>query len=151
MLFGWGLHRVEAGLLIIIFYVLFIYLFLCFIYLFIFMFYLFIYLFIYFLASTRSEFPLRGVSIYVLVFVNLFIYLLIYLGAPWRVHFWYSCMLMACNFINNEILQAFTGLLSVGECIPSKNNGSRLFLLEMNFTMDIKYISSSFHHAFMLQ
>ena len=30
---------------------------------------------------------------------------------------------MACNFINNEMLCAFTGLPSVGECISSKNNG----------------------------
>ena len=67
----------EAGLLFIIFYVLFIYLFLRFIYLFIYIVFFFV-----FFASTRSEFLLRGVSIYILVFVNLFIYLLIYLGAP---------------------------------------------------------------------
>ena len=35
----------------------------------------------------RSEFLLRGVSIYILVFVNLFIYLLIYLGVPWGSSF----------------------------------------------------------------
>ena len=60
-------------------------------------------------------------------------------------------MLMACNFINNEILCAFTGVVCEGECISGKNNGSPLFLLEMNFTMDIRYFSSCFHHAFMLQ
>ena len=91
--------------------------FLCFIYLF-----FYIAFFFFFLASIRSEFLLRGVSIYILVFVNLFIYLFIW-GHRGGVHFWYSCMLMACNFINNEILCAFTGLLSVGECISSKNNG----------------------------
>ena len=67
ILFCWGLHCVKAGLLFIIFYVLFIYLFVCFI----------------FSVSTWSELLLRGVSIYILVFVNLFIHLLIYLGAPW--------------------------------------------------------------------
>ena len=57
------------------------------------MFYLFIYLYCflfyyyYFLASIRSEFLLRGVSIYILLFVNLFIYLLIYLGALWGSSF----------------------------------------------------------------
>ena len=53
------------------------------------MFYLFIYivLFLIFLASVRSEFLLRSVPIYILVFVNLFIYLLIYLEAPWRSSF----------------------------------------------------------------
>ena len=66
----------EAGLLFIIFYVLFIYIFI-----------LFSFLFFFFLASIRSEFLLRGVSIYILVFVNLFIYLLIYLGAPWGSSF----------------------------------------------------------------
>ena len=78
ILFCWGLHCVKAGLLFIIFYVLFIYLFVCFIYLFI-----YIVLFLIFLVSTWSELLLRGVSIYILVFVNLFIHLLIYLGAPW--------------------------------------------------------------------
>ena len=43
--------------------------------------------FLFFLASIRSEFLLRGVSIYILVFVNLFIYLLTYLGAPWGSSF----------------------------------------------------------------
>ena len=55
---------------------------LCFIYLFI-----YIFLFFGFLASIRSEFLLRSVSIYILVFVNLFIYLLIYMGAPWGSSF----------------------------------------------------------------
>ena len=60
----------EAGLLFLIFYVLFIY----------------IYIYIY-LASIRSEFLLRGVSIYILVFVSLFICLLIYFGVPWGSSF----------------------------------------------------------------
>ena len=68
--------------LFIVFYVLFIYLFLCPIYLCI-----YIVLFFIFSASTRSKFQLRGVSIYILVCVNLFIYLLIYLGAPWGSSF----------------------------------------------------------------
>ena len=70
-LFDWDLHRVEAGLLIIFMFYLFIYL------------YCFLFSFFFFFASIRSEFLLRGVSIYILVFVNLFIYLLIYLGVPW--------------------------------------------------------------------
>ena len=75
------IYYLYIGLLFIIFYVLFIYLF-------IFMFYSFVYLFCFifyffnFLASTRSEFLLRGVSIYILVCVNLFIDLFIW-GAPW--------------------------------------------------------------------
>ena len=60
--------------LFIVFYVLFIYLFLCSIYLCI-----YIVLFFIFSASTRSKFQLRGVSIYILVCVNLFIYLFTYL------------------------------------------------------------------------
>ena len=40
-----------------------------------------------FSCKFRSEFLLRGVSIYILVFVNLFIYLLIYLGVPWGSSF----------------------------------------------------------------
>ena len=45
--------------------------------------FIYIVLFLIFLVSTWSELLLRGVSIYILVFVNLFIHLLIYLGAPW--------------------------------------------------------------------
>ena len=74
----------------------------------------------FFLASIRSGFLLRGVSIHVLVLVNINLInecIMVSWGRRGRVHFWYSCMLMACNFINNEILYAFTGLLSVGECI----------------------------------
>ena len=62
-------------------------------YLLFFMFYLFTYLycflfsFFFFLDSIWSEFLLRAVSIYILVFVNLFIYLLTYLEAPWRSSF----------------------------------------------------------------
>ena len=120
--------------------------------------YLFIYLFYFFVFYTER---LRGVSIHILVFVNLFceffffysyyLFIMVSWGRRGEVQFWYSFMLMACNFINNEISCAFTGLLSVGECICSKNNGQPLFLLEVNFAMDIRYFSSSFYHAFMLQ
>ena len=60
ILFGWGLHRVEAGLLFFMFY-----LFIC------------IFLFFIFLVSIQSEFLLRGVSIHILVFVNLFLFFII--------------------------------------------------------------------------
>ena len=109
-----------------------------------------VYLFI-FLASIRSEFLLRGVSVHILVFVTLSLFIMVSWGHRGGVQFWKSCMLMACNFINNGIFCAFTGLLSVGECISSKSNGQPLFLLEMNFIMDIRYFSSSFYHAVMLQ
>ena len=104
------------------------------------------------LASIWCEFLSRGVSKYILVFVAyLFLFLMVSWGRRWGVQFWQSCMLMACNFINNEIFWAFTGLLSVRECISSKDNGQPLFFFEMSFTMDIRYFTSSFHHAFMQQ
>ena len=77
ILFDWDLHRVEAGLLFIIFYVLFIYIFILFSF----------YLFIYFFCLYTERVPVRGVSIYILVFLSLFIYLFIYLGAPWGCSF----------------------------------------------------------------
>ena len=107
---------------------------------------LFIHIFLFiFLASIRTQFLLRGVSIHILVFVNLVcdLFIIVSWGCRGGVQFWCSCMLMACSFINNEIFCTFTGL-SVGECISSKNNGQPLFLLEVNFTMDIRYFSSSF-------
>ena len=117
---------------------------------FIFFYVLFIYIFLFiFLASIRTQFLLRGVSIHILVFVNLvcdfffYLFIIVSWGRRGGVQFWCSCMLMACNFINNEIFCTFTGF-SVGECISSKNNGQPLFLLEVNFTMDIRYFSSSF-------
>ena len=104
------------------------------------------------LASIWCEFLLRGVSEYVLVFVTyLFLLLVVSWVRRWGVQFWQRCMLMACNFINNEIFCAFKGLLSVGKCISIKGNGQPLFFLEMNFTMNIRYFTSSFHHAFMQQ
>ena len=121
ILFGRGLYRVEA------------YLISC-------------------LSSIWCKFLLRGVSEYVLVFVTfLLLLIMVSWGRRGRVQFWQSCMLMACSFTNNEILCALTGLLSVGECISSKGNGQPLLLLEMNFTMDIRYFTSSFHQVFMLQ
>ena len=138
ILFGWGLLPVEAGLLFIILYVLFIYLF-CFI-------------------SHFFDFYTERVSvekcshIYFSFWESIYLFTYLFIrGRRGEVHFWYSCMLMACNWINNEILCAFTGLFSMGECISSKSNGQPLFLLEMNFTMDFRYFSSSFYHAFMLQ
>ena len=71
-------------------------------------------------------FLVRGVSIHILDFVNINLineFIMVSWGRRRGVRFWYSCMLMTCNFINNEILCAFTVLLSVGECISSKNNG----------------------------
>ena len=62
--------------LFIVFYILFIYSFI-----------LFYFLFFISLPPTRSEFQLRGVSIYILVGGNLFIYLIIYLGVPWASSF----------------------------------------------------------------
>ena len=121
ILFGWDFYRVEA------------YLISC-------------------LSSIWCKFLLRGVSEYVLVLVTfLLLLIMVSSGRRGRVQFWKSCMLMACSFINNEILCALTGLLSVGECISSKGNGQPFLLLEMNFTMDIRYFTSSFHHVFMLQ
>ena len=103
-------------------------------------------------SSVWCKFLLRGVSEYVLVFVTfLLLLIMVSWGRRGRVQFWQSCMLMACSFTNNEILCALTGLLSVGECISSKGNGQPLLLLEMNFTMDIRYFTSSFHQVFMLQ
>ena len=64
ILFDWDLHRVEAGLLFI-FYVLFIYIFILFSF----------YLFIFFFCLYTERVPVRGVSIYILVFLSLFIYL----------------------------------------------------------------------------
>ena len=121
ILFGRGLYRVEACL-------------------------------ISFLASIWCGFLLRGVSEYILVFViYFFLLIMVCWERGWGVQFWQSCMLMACKLINDEIFCTFTGLLSVVECISSKGNGQPLFLLEMNFTMDITYFKSSFHHAFMQQ
>ena len=45
------------------------------------------YLFIYLFFGFYTEFLLRCVSIYILVFANLFICLLIYLGVPWGCSF----------------------------------------------------------------
>ena len=103
ILFDWDWHRVEAGSLFIIFYVLFIYVFILFYILFfiyfhyffifihlfflIFFYFILFYYYYYFFASIWSKFLLRDVSIYIVVFVNLFIYLLIYLGAPWGSSF----------------------------------------------------------------
>ena len=103
MLFGKGLYRVEECLFSI-------------------------------LASRRCEFLLRGFSVHVLIFVTYsFLLIMVSWARRWGFQFWQSCLLMACNFINNEIFCAFTGLLSVGECISSKSNGQPLFLLEKNF------------------
>ena len=128
-------------------------------YLLFFMFYLVIYLYCFVFFLLFFFLLLYGVSFCQRCFHVYFsfcesIYLSTYLfgwGRRGGVYFWYSCMLMACNYINNEILCAFIGLLSVGECIFSKKYGQPLFLLEMNFTTDITYFSNSFHHAFMLQ
>ena len=123
ILFCWGLHCVKAGLLFIIFYILFIYFYVLFIYLFIYLYCFISYFFGFYTERVAVE---RCFHIYFSRFNYILIYLFIYLliwGCHGGVHFWYSCMLMACNFINNEMLCAFTGLPSVGECISSKNNG----------------------------
>ena len=92
----------------------------CFIYLFIYLFIFFYFLF-FFGFYTEQVFVERCFHIYFSFCESIMV--------SWeprgrgRVHFWYSCMLMACNFTNNKIFCAFSGLLSVGECISSKNNG----------------------------
>ena len=104
------------------------------------------------LASIWCKFLLRGVSEYISFFVTyVFLLLMVSWGRRGGIQLWQSCMLMACNFINNEIFCAFTELLSMGERTSSKGNSQPLFLLEMNFSMDIRYFTSSFHHEFMLQ
>ena len=119
-----------------------------------FLFYLFIYLyffiFYFFLASIRSKFLLRGASIYILVFANL----LWFLGSPGGGgEFIFGTV--ACWW--HAILPTIKSSAPFQDCFlwesvfPVKTMVSLWFLLEMNFTMDIIYFSSSFHHAFMLR
>ena len=119
----------------------------CFISLFI---YLYFFIFYFFLASIRSKFLLRGASIYILVFANL----LWFLGSPGGGgEFIFGTV--ACWW--HAILPTIKSSAPFQDCFlwesvfPVKTMVSLWFLLELNFTMDIIYFSSSFHHAFMLR
>ena len=75
----WSINKLKQGLWCTIW--------LSYIYIYIYLWYYFIYLFIYLFFGFYTEFLLRCVSIYILVFANLFICLLIYLGVPWGCSF----------------------------------------------------------------
>ena len=64
------------------------------------------------------------------------------------VQFWQSCILMAYNFINNEIFCASTELFSVRECISCEGNSQPLVLVEMNLIMDLVPTTYSFNLYF---
>ena len=140
ILFDWGLHRVEAGLLFIILYVLFIYIFI-----------LVAFLFYFFGFYTERLSFERCFHIYFSFCESIFLFTYLFGGAVGEFIFgavacWWHTVVSTMKY--SAPLQ---GCFLWESVFPVKNNGWPLFLLEMNFNMDIRYFSSSFYHAFMLQ
>ena len=86
------------------------------------------------------------------VFVTYFFkFLMVSWGHRGRVQFLVELHVDGMQFYQQWNLLRLHRTAFCGECSSSKSDGEPLLLLEMNFTIDIKYFTSSFHHTFMLQ